>query len=601
MTYAANPIGTFGAGATFTVEAWVNMSTYSATNYFFTLLSSCDQSTALYWAIGIGSTGLATLYWYDGNTNSCTGSTVLAKGTWYHVAVNVTAGVVKIYINGATETLTGTTTLTNPTGNSTYTTGCERGSSNGGSSGYISNLRTNTGALYPSAFTPSTTPLTNVANTTLLTAQSNRFVDTSSSARAITPFATTPPSVQAFSPFAPGVSYSSANNGGSIYFNGSSKIGLPVSRNWYFGQYSGTFTVECWLYQTASPGSGNNCRLLQTGPNGVSTSLVVLSISPTNTVGIGLPYSATGCTTSSTFNNNCWNHIAICSNAWTVSIYINGVLAGGPTAITAQGLYAGNNDFEIGYDTAGTVNAAYTGYMSGLRITANQVVYSGAFTPPTAPPTPTANTLVLLSGTNTGVQDATGKNDIITYGSVKTQANTVKYGTGAMYFDGAGNYLLNPAPANPLLCSFNGSFTIEMWVYLTSTGNQYPIFSGYGSSNSQGGIQMSISSGLATGSIYVSSTAYNATNSTSIAQTTWTHLALVRNGTTLTLYVNGVGGTGVSASGATNYSSSFNLYVGQNFSTSYPFTGYIDDLRITNGVARYTSNFTPPTITDFTL
>ena len=601
MTYAANPIGTFGAGATFTVEAWVNMSTYSATNYFFTLLSSCDQSTALYWAIGIGSTGLATLYWYDGNTNSCTGSTVLAKGTWYHVAVNVTAGVVKIYINGATETLTGTTTLTNPTGNSTYTTGCERGSSNGGSSGYISNLRTNTGALYPSAFTPSTTPLTNVANTTLLTAQSNRFVDNSSSARAITPFATTPPSVQAFSPFAPGVSYSSANNGGSIYFNGSSKIGLPVSRNWYFGQYSGTFTVECWLYQTASPGSGNNCRLLQTGPNGVSTSLVVLSISPTNTVGIGLPYSATGCTTSSTFNNNCWNHIAICSNAWTVSIYINGVLAGGPTAITAQGLYAGNNDFEIGYDTAGTVNAAYTGYMSGLRITANQVVYSGAFTPPTAPPTPTANTLVLLSGTNTGVQDATGKNDIITYGSVKTQANTVKYGTGAMYFDGAGNYLLNPAPANPLLCSFNGSFTIEMWVYLTSTGNQYPIFSGYGSSNSQGGIQMSISSGLATGSIYVSSTAYNATNSTSIAQTTWTHLALVRNGTTLTLYVNGVGGTGVSASGATNYSSSFNLYVGQNFSTSYPFTGYIDDLRITNGIARYTSNFTPPTITDFTL
>jgi hypothetical protein len=175
-----------------------------------------------------------------------------------------------------------------------------------------------------------------------------------------------------------------------------------------------------------------------------------------------------------------------------------------------------------------------------------------------------------------------------------TQANTVKYGTGALYFNGAGNYLLNPAPANPLLCSFNGSFTIEMWVYLTSTGNQYPIFSGYGSSNSQGGIQMSISSGLATGSIYVSSTAYNATNSTSIAQTTWTHLALVRNGTTLTLYVNGVGGTGVSASGATNYSSSFNLYVGQNFSTSYPFTGYIDDLRITNGIARYTANFTPP-------
>jgi hypothetical protein len=160
MTYAANPIGTFGTRATFTVEGWVNMSVYPATNYFFTLLSSCDQATALYWAIGIGSTGLATVYWYDGNTKSCAGSTTLAKGTWYHVAVVVTSGVVKIYVNGVSETLTGTTTLTNPTGNSSYTTGCERGSSNGGSSGYISNLRTNTGSVYSANFTPSTTPLT---------------------------------------------------------------------------------------------------------------------------------------------------------------------------------------------------------------------------------------------------------------------------------------------------------------------------------------------------------------------------------------------------------------------------------------------------------
>jgi hypothetical protein len=73
----------------------------------------------------------------------------------------------------------------------------------------------------------------------------------------------------------------------------------------------------------------------------------------------------------------------------------------------------------------------------------------------------------------------------------------------------------------------------------------------------------------------------------------WVHIALVRVGTTVTLYKNGVGGT--TATSSQNFISQ-NVFVGADDSAgSGTLNGYINDVRITNGVARYTSNFTPPT------
>jgi hypothetical protein len=44
------------------------------------------------------------------------------------------------------------------------------------------------------------------------------------------------------------------------------------------------------------------------------------------------------------------------------------------------------------------------------------------------------------------------------------------------------------------------------------------------------------------------------------------------------------------------YAASYRLFIGKDSdSDSYPFTGYMDDFRITKGVARYTTTFTPPT------
>lgn len=81
--------------------------------------------------------------------------------------------------------------------------------------------------------------------------------------------------------------------------------------------------------------------------------------------------------------------------------------------------------------------------------------------------------------------------------------------------------------------------------------------------------------------------------STTHSLNTWYHVAAVRNSGTVTLYIDGV------SVGSTSNSSNFgtaNVYVGGNLNTanSLSYNGYIDDLRITRNVARYTSNFTPP-------
>ena len=79
-----------------------------------------------------------------------------------------------------------------------------------------------------------------------------------------------------------------------------------------------------------------------------------------------------------------------------------------------------------------------------------------------------------------------------------------------------------------------------------------------------------------------------------MSNNTWYHTALVLSGSTLTYYLNGVADgsfTGVTVGNA----STTNPQIGQANTGSEMYNGYIDDLRVTRGVARYTTNFTPPT------
>jgi hypothetical protein len=140
-----------------------------------------------------------------------------------------------------------------------------------------------------------------------------------------------------------------------------------------------------------------------------------------------------------------------------------------------------------------------------------------------------------------------------------------------------------------------GSFTIEGWLYTTSTANMGLLQI----STTSGGLQANNTNNIA---VYCNNLVLGAyyggtfrAGTTSISSGTWTHFALVRNGSSINLYVNGTADSGFGTqTDNQNYTGGY-IVVGGYFGTSNLFNGYIDDLRITKGVARYTANFTAPT------
>jgi hypothetical protein len=239
----------------------------------------------------------------------------------------------------------------------------------------------------------------------------------------------------------------------------------------------------------------------------------------------------------------------------------------------------------------------------------NTVVYTGDFTPPSGPLTqtggtypsttnvntniPTANTRLLLNFTNAAIYDASTQNNVITVADAKTDTTIKQWLPSSMKFDGTGDWLQLPVTQN--LNFGSGNFTIEGWINVASIDATYRCIFSVGNPVQiyarSGTIEVAINDSDNT-LTYIVNPLLGPANS--ITANTWAYFAVVRNGTTFTAYVNGVAGTPVTGvSGVIAFSSS-GAQVGAVLST-YPFTGYIQDLRITRGVARYTANFSVPT------
>ena len=584
----------------FTVEFWANFSTWNTMQSSgMSIVSNWTGSSGwlISWNGGVG----ASLEWYTWNagavvsaftTTGIVAGTDIQIGQWNHFTVMQKTGTLYFFLNGVMK-YSVTAGASVPAGNALYFGVYAQNFTYAGNPYfYLSNLRIVKGtAVYTTTnFTPPISPLTAVSGTTLLICQNNRHLDNSSINAVITPTSSgTYPSIQAFSPFAPGVLYSSANNGGSMYFNGSTDY-ITTTSTVNIG--TNNFTCEAWIYLTSTAVSSPGI-LSATTDGGIQ-----LGIYGTN--GIGIASRNVGWifyyNSSSIVPLNAWTHVV-----WTrggtgtnqTSIFINGTRVVNGTASSNFGNYT---------LSVGTVSGYYfTGYISNLKFTNGTDLYGYGNTTipiPTSPPTPTANTSLLLLGTNTGVQDATGKNDIITYGSAKTQANTVKYGTGAMYFDGSTAYVTMSTASNQNLVLGTGSFTIEFWAYI-ATSSLTANFLDFRATTTNG-IYPTLLLNSGALNYYVNGSTVITGSSPSIS--TWHHIALVRNSGTTKLYLDGTA-TGSAYTDSNSYLVGSAIAIGSSSYTlgSSYFNGYIDDLRITKGVARYTANFTPPASAFLTL
>jgi hypothetical protein len=285
-------------------------------------------------AFGLVTFGNA-VYWQFNGSNFTGGGTV-SLNTWSHIAVVRSSSVTKIYLNGAQVASIADTN--NYTGTPTRTIG-----SNGGTNSplYMSNVRIVKGtAVYTTAFTPPTAALTNITNTTLLTAQSNKFIDNSSSPNTLTLVGS--PQIQPASPFFALGAYTNTNVGGSMYFNGSTDYVNTAIISSLTPNY-GDYTVEYWVYMT-STARGDHFYLA-----GGTTRIIVYY---SGTAWAYLENSTSRI--SSTNNNNTygWHHIAVSRASNTVSMYVDGSRIG--TYSSAYNLSDSNYYIQLGKDTAGS-------------------------------------------------------------------------------------------------------------------------------------------------------------------------------------------------------------------------------------------------------
>jgi hypothetical protein len=275
-------------------------------------------------------------------------------------------------------------------------------------------------------------------------------------------------------------------------------------------------------------------------------------------------------------------------------LFINGVLD--VSATNSTSLDGGNNSpIYVGGGGGGAGSQYFNGYLSSTRLVKGTAVYTATFTTPTAPLTAVSGTSLLLNYTNGGIIDNTMSNDLETVGGASISTTQSKFGGSSMYFDGSGDWLL--AKASNVLSFETGDFTIEGWLYPTAvTGADRCLWDTRAVSTDSGMVLFIDTNGkLAT---YTSS-ALRLTSGASLSANTWTHFALVRYSGTMAFYINGF------QSGTLAYSTTITcpgtVFIGARQDSAAPYTGYIDDLRITKGIARYVQNFTPPTQAFLTL
>ena len=569
-----------GTGA-FTIEGWVYLNSYTYGSVF---ASWNAANTGVGMMLGFDNTG--KIQFSIGNASGSADTTIvtassISLNTWVFLQATKAAGsggAMTIYING---TSSATTTTTRSIDRSAAVIGRYYQDAAGNQiNGYLSNVRVSNTVR---SSTVPTAPFTNDANTLLLTCQSNRFLDVS-----LTPITITPngsPTVVAFSPFNPTASWSAATYGGSGYFDGSGDS-LSVASNTAL-QLTGEFTMEAWYYPVGFPGAGVFDSLIATGDNATSSNAIAIYISSSGGIQLYNHVTSTAIfNTASGVVLNAWNHIAATRNSSNgVDLWLNGVSQG--STVTVSSSFTSTTPTRIG---TSSINQDCYGYISNARIVKGTAVYTSAFTPPTAPLTAITNTSLLLNFTNAGIYDATSKNDLETVGNAQiSTAISAKWGSGSMYFDGTGDWL--QLPASDIYAFGSGDYTVEAWVYFTSINNttlQIIFMSGSTGGNSfyfhVDGNQISVGT----------TAAFISNQATTFTTSSWYHIAACRSGTTLRLFVNGTQ-AGSNATDTTNWTSSGNARIGANESGTQTVFGYIQDLRITKGYARYTANFTPPT------
>jgi len=401
-------------------------------------------------------------------------------------------------------------------------------------------------------------------------------------------------------------------------FNGSNSnyLTVPVSK---LALGATDFTIEFWLYLTSNSG---NPGIIGTYTTTNTTGWQVYIYTPTglcfglgsaSNVLNGVPYGSL----------NAWHHHAFVRKGTTFTYYLDGTLNTTVTnatynttldTVTTGSMYINN----IGTN-GNTSIGPFNGYLDEIRISKGVARYTANFTPAAFPGYATSTdlsfpnvALLLHCDGNNGVAasssayyDSSPIRALMTVTGTPTfNSGQKKFGVSSLNIAGS-SYLQTPTNTNYTFGSKD--FTIEFWMYVIARPSGNGGIMGNNIVNTSTGawlMYMDSSGGIQTQfggyQQQAGSTTLNFGYVPAQSTGTWIHYAFVRNGTNATAYVNGT----IAVTASTNWgtisidsgSGSNTIVIGQGPPTvTTSINAYLDDVRVTIGTARYTTNFSVPT------
>lgn len=290
---------------------------------------------------------------------------------------------------------------------------------------------------------------------------------------------------------------------------------------------------------------------------------------------------------------NVWSHFALtCANG-VHRFFIDGVLQA-TTASSARWVTSSGR-LKIG-STAGNGNTGFGMDIDDIRVTNGLARYTANFTPSAVsyalPPDPSISNVSLLmhmNGTNNSNTFVDEKGKSVSFvGAPVLRTDIKKFGTASAYFNGS-SYLTVPDSSD---FDFGSSdFTVEFWMRTTRTSLQEVFTKGVG-------LQMYINDGQIAVALSANNTGSYFINASAVAAVpvdTWMHIALVLSGNFYYLFVNGVRYVLVETALRINTGAgqvAIGAYTAGNASQLLHYYGFMDEVRVTKGIARYTQNFT---------
>ena len=507
------------------------------------------------------------------------GSAGYALNTWYHAAITGDgSGNIKAYIDGQQVGSTYASPGFNITGSKLRLNGyAGSGYGNIGITGFYSDIRFVNGTqVYTGNFTPPSGPLTTTGGTypsntnvnTSITASHTKFlsgqnssgalVDNSTFGHSLTMDGTVTPSAgiegapvdqsstartisiagggahSYVTPFAQG-SGGAALFGEYIGANSTAVGTLNLAASSDFTLGTGDYCVDGWFKNTmpVNTSTTHNERLFELGDNNCRIFFKNGEIKAQTNGNVQMTYSP-----GANFGTDTWHHFALQRESGTTKFFLGGEMK---TSIADTQNHT-TTACKIGGYTGDDVDSRkFKGYISDFR------VVKGA----------TAHTV-------------TGS----------PHSGSIYLGGGYVYTSNSSDFTMG-----------SGEFTIELWF---KYGNSSLSSNYYLLDLGSNGIRFSFTSG----SIYANDGAQYinyalTTDLGSLDTTKWYHLAFVRSGTNIFLYLDGVQKGTLSGSTYSHPSTTFNL--GRYGGGGYNWNGYVSDLRIVKGKAVYTGAFSPPT------